>query len=115
MSTPLTWQKSSYCAQGNSCVHVAASPDGVHITESSDPTGTVLTTTRADFAQLIRSLKNEPVTEPPFDVSVGDGDLLHVRARAVPSKVVTTTRAQWDAFALGVRAGEFDHLLPAPR
>ena len=105
------WQKSSYCGEGESCIHVAASPDGIHITESSDPTGTVLTTTPADFGRLIRTLKDEPITEPPFEVSVAeeDSEFLHIRAGAVPKKAVTTTRARWNAFVLGVRAGEFDH------
>ncbi|MFI7011637.1 DUF397 domain-containing protein [Streptomyces sp. NPDC050145] len=112
----MTWQKSSYCGEGESCVHVSASPDAIHMTESSDPTGTVLTTTRADFGQFVRILKDEPITESPFDVSVAaeDTDLLHIRTRAVPKKVVTTTRAQWSAFVLGVRADEFDHFAAPP-
>ncbi|NBE56205.1 DUF397 domain-containing protein, partial [Streptomyces sp. YC537] len=28
-----------------------------------------------------------------------------------PDTVVTTKRAKWDAFALGVQAGEFDHFV----
>ncbi|MFF1699504.1 DUF397 domain-containing protein [Streptomyces sp. NPDC058257] len=54
----LTWQKSSYCAQGNSCVHVAASPTGptVHLTESADPTAAILTARPTAFAALIRAL-----------------------------------------------------------
>ena len=54
----LTWQKSSYCAQGNSCVHVAVSPTGtaVHLTESADPTGAILNARPAAFAALIRTL-----------------------------------------------------------
>jgi hypothetical protein len=80
------------------------------MTESSDPTGTVLTTTPADFTHLVRSLKDEPAADSPFNVAVGEGDLLYVRVRTAPAKVVTTTRGQWDAFVLGVQAGEFDHL-----
>ncbi|MER5183669.1 DUF397 domain-containing protein [Streptomyces sp. NPDC002896] len=53
----LTWQKSSYCAQGNSCVHVAASAGAVHITESSDPTRAILATDPHAFGALIRTLK----------------------------------------------------------
>ncbi|MEU5000551.1 DUF397 domain-containing protein [Streptomyces sp. NPDC021622] len=56
----LTWQKSSYCAQGNSCVHVAASPSGteVHLTESADLSGAILTARPAAFAALIRTLNS---------------------------------------------------------
>ncbi|MWA12091.1 DUF397 domain-containing protein [Streptomyces sp. BA2] len=54
----LNWQKSSYCAQGNSCVHVAAPRPGttIHITESADPTGAILTAQPAAFAALLRTL-----------------------------------------------------------
>ncbi|MEU9851134.1 DUF397 domain-containing protein [Streptomyces sp. NPDC047985] len=52
------WQKSSYCAQGNSCVHVAApTPGTVSLTESSDPTGAILHTTPAAWAAFVRTLK----------------------------------------------------------
>ncbi|MEU0835580.1 DUF397 domain-containing protein [Streptomyces sp. NPDC005969] len=53
----LTWQKSSYCAQGNSCVHVAAHGNTVNVTESSDPTAAILHTTPTAWAALLRSLK----------------------------------------------------------
>ncbi|MFD7527001.1 DUF397 domain-containing protein [Streptomyces sp. NPDC059849] len=52
------WQKSSYCAQGNSCVHVAAlAPGTVALTESADPTGAILRTAPAAWAALVRTLK----------------------------------------------------------
>lgn len=55
---PDTWQKSSYCAQGEACAHVAATATGtVHLTESADPTGVILTARPAAFAALIRTLK----------------------------------------------------------
>jgi len=56
-----TWQKSSHCAQGNSCVHVAsmAGPT-IHLTESADPTGAMLTTTPTTFRSLLRTLKESP-------------------------------------------------------
>lgn len=54
---PDTWQKSSYCAQGNSCVHVAATPTGtVQLTESADPTGATLTAHPSAFAALLSTL-----------------------------------------------------------
>ncbi|WP_239081098.1 DUF397 domain-containing protein [Streptomyces coelicoflavus] len=39
----IQWQKSTYCGEGDSCVHVTAPPGAVHLTESSDPTGSILT------------------------------------------------------------------------
>ncbi|MFF3503746.1 DUF397 domain-containing protein [Streptomyces sp. NPDC003247] len=55
-----TAQKSSYCAQGESCVHISAahapSPATIHLTESADPTGAVLSATPAAFAALLASV-----------------------------------------------------------
>lgn len=56
----LVWHKSSYCAQGNSCVHIAAHQGTVHLTESGDPTGAILRTTPAAWAALIRTVKETP-------------------------------------------------------
>ncbi|MFE0135305.1 DUF397 domain-containing protein [Streptomyces sp. NPDC059037] len=56
----MSWQKSSYCGEGESCVHVAAGPTGtdVHLTESADPTEAILTARPAAFAALIRTLNS---------------------------------------------------------
>ncbi|MET9416476.1 DUF397 domain-containing protein [Streptomyces klenkii] len=40
----------------------------------------------------------------------GNGDV-HIRTNTEPETVVVTTAAKWDAFVLGVRAGEFDHFV----
>ncbi|MEE1768006.1 DUF397 domain-containing protein [Streptomyces sp. JV185] len=54
------WQKSSYCAQGNSCIHVAALATGtVGLTESGDPAGATLRTTPTAWAALVRTLKED--------------------------------------------------------
>ncbi|MGW0535943.1 DUF397 domain-containing protein [Streptomyces sp. NPDC003032] len=61
------WQKSSYCGQGDSCLHVAAaSSRTVHLMESSDPTGAILTAAPTAFAALIRHTKHTAGTEPTF-------------------------------------------------
>ncbi|WP_406401213.1 DUF397 domain-containing protein [Streptomyces sp. NBC_00879] len=52
-----SWQKSSYCGEGESCVHVTAANGAVKLTESSDPDGAILSTTAAAFAALTRALK----------------------------------------------------------
>ncbi|MFF4834731.1 DUF397 domain-containing protein [Streptomyces sp. NPDC001315] len=57
MSTP-AWQKSSYCQEGEACVHISATPDSIHLTESADPAHAVLTTTPAAFGTLLRALKS---------------------------------------------------------
>lgn len=101
-----TWQKSSYCPEGNSCIHVAESPNEVHITESADPSGAILTATPADFGALLAVLKGESRVPAPIQIAFGAEDVVRLRAGA--GGVVTTTRPRWEAFVLGVRAGEFD-------
>ncbi|MFD9904994.1 DUF397 domain-containing protein [Streptomyces sp. NPDC059063] len=56
------WQKSSYCQSGDACVHVAETRTGtarneVHLTESADPAGAILTAPPGAFAALLRALK----------------------------------------------------------
>lgn len=52
------WQKSSYCAQGEACIHVATpTPGTVDLTESGDPTGAILRTTAAAWTALVRTIK----------------------------------------------------------
>ncbi|MEU3614054.1 DUF397 domain-containing protein [Streptomyces sp. NPDC006872] len=50
-----TWQKSSYCGQGESCVHISATPTpaAIHLTESADPAHSVLSATPTAFAALL--------------------------------------------------------------
>lgn len=56
-----TWQKSSYCGEGESCLHVAGGDAGtIHLTESSDPTESILTATPATFRTLLQTLKKDP-------------------------------------------------------
>ncbi|MGW0736273.1 DUF397 domain-containing protein [Streptomyces sp. NPDC002851] len=103
--TPHAWQKSSYCSEGDSCVHVASTATGtVLLTESSDPTRAILTTARETFAALLTHLKGNGETSG-IDITHGPDNkvLLHT-----PDTTVTTTRDKWHAFTLGVRAGEFD-------
>ncbi|KRV46871.1 hypothetical protein AQ490_08810 [Wenjunlia vitaminophila] len=55
--TEVQWQKSSYCAQGNSCVELARPSDGtVLLRESAEP-GTVIATSPARVGALVRAVK----------------------------------------------------------
>ncbi|MFJ6832858.1 DUF397 domain-containing protein [Streptomyces sp. NPDC091209] len=54
-----TWQKSSYCGEGEACIHLAGGPDAVRLTESGDPRGAILTAAPAAFRSLLRTLKKE--------------------------------------------------------
>ncbi|MFE3036078.1 DUF397 domain-containing protein [Streptomyces canus] len=49
------WQKSSYCQEGDACVHISTDLDKVHITDS-DAAQTILTVSHAAFAALLKSL-----------------------------------------------------------
>lgn len=90
-----TWQKSSYCGEGESCVHVAATPTGIHITESADPGGAILTLTPDTFRTLLRSLKEEPNRDPQppaLEVATAGDDGRTVRLHAPGAPTVTTDR-----------------------
>ncbi|TQE31035.1 DUF397 domain-containing protein [Streptomyces ipomoeae] len=54
------WQKSSYCQEGDACVHISAGPATIHVTESADPAHTVLSTIPSAFGALVRALKVRP-------------------------------------------------------
>ncbi|WP_149179850.1 DUF397 domain-containing protein [Streptomyces sp. TRM49041] len=102
------WQKSSYCAEGDACIHLAPAPDGaVRLTETSDPTHAILTLTPAIWRTWSQAIKAGNLPTPGAHPT--PHGTLHLRAPDGDVQVTTTT-AQWTAFAAGVRAGEFDHL-----
>lgn len=58
--TTYTWQKSSYCSEGDSCVHVAEGTETIRLTESADPDGVILDAHPAAFDALLAVLKKDP-------------------------------------------------------
>jgi hypothetical protein len=58
MSATHDWQKSSYCQEGDACLHVATTAETVHLTESSDLTRSILSTTPGTFETFILTLKD---------------------------------------------------------
>ena len=58
--SPQRWHKSSYCQEGDACVHISITPTAVHLTDRPDPPQTVLTAGPAAFAALIGLLKSSP-------------------------------------------------------
>lgn len=60
-----TWQKSSHCSEGASCVHISTASATIHLTESSDPTQATLTTTPSTFRALLHVLKLDLAKEAP--------------------------------------------------
>ena len=127
------WQKSSYCSEGDSCVHIATAPTGtIHLTESGDPTrrhtrghppglrrppprtqrepDPWLTSPRTSSGNAPPP-RTRPAPGPGSRLAFGDDDLVYIRETSDPETVVTTTQKKWDAFVLGVQAGEFDHFV----
>ncbi len=49
-----------------------------------------------------------------LEATVGDDGMIYIRETEQPEVVAVTTRAKWDAFVKGVRAGEFDHFVAGP-
>ncbi|MDT3397255.1 DUF397 domain-containing protein [Streptomyces sp. B1866] len=45
---------------------------------------------------------------PYLEVAAGPDGQIYMRESNDPDTVVVTTRAKWDAFVKGVKAGEFD-------
>ncbi|NGO47911.1 DUF397 domain-containing protein [Streptomyces ureilyticus] len=62
MSKHTRWQKSSYCGQGDSCVHIAIGTARIHLTESGDSTGAILDAAPAAFSALLHTLKHKDET-----------------------------------------------------
>ncbi|MEU9276533.1 DUF397 domain-containing protein [Streptomyces sp. NPDC048341] len=58
-SAPLEWVKSSYSGNNGNCVEVAALPGGGRaLRDSKDPSGPVLTFTRAEFRAFIAGARD---------------------------------------------------------
>lgn len=84
----LSRQKSSYCGEGDSCAHVATAAQAIHMTESADPSGAILTITPDDFLSLLQALKGEremTADRPPaVDVTVEDDLTVLIHTDATP-------------------------------
>ncbi|MHB9864418.1 DUF397 domain-containing protein [Streptomyces sp. YIM S03343] len=61
MSTPGTWQKSSYSGggEGNACVEISTSPTRTAVRDSKTPARATLTFPPAAFVTFLESLKAE--------------------------------------------------------
>jgi hypothetical protein len=62
--SPHRWQKSSYCQEGDACVHISVTRDSVHLTDGADPIETILATTPAAFGALLDALKTHSPLKP---------------------------------------------------
>ncbi|WP_079027416.1 DUF397 domain-containing protein [Streptomyces rimosus] len=64
MSAP-SWQKSSYCAEGNNCLSLAASPDKTILIQESATPHTVVTTTQSQLRSLMDAIKTGTLAPHP--------------------------------------------------
>ncbi|WP_243740944.1 DUF397 domain-containing protein [Streptomyces sp. 8K308] len=70
-----------------------------------------ITLEEAERLEWIQAPVEDGSDEHCFEVAAGEGDLIHIRQTDDPAKIVTTTRAKWHAFVLGVQNNEFDHFV----
>lgn len=61
---------------------------------------------------------DDPGPGPWIEIAYGEGYAegdpeapVYLRETTAPDTVVTTNRRKWEAFVLGVQAGEFDHFV----
>ncbi|MEU6820638.1 DUF397 domain-containing protein [Streptomyces atriruber] len=68
----------------------------------------------ADLDWTRAAPEDEQGPGPWIEIAFGtdaDADAVYLRETSDPDNIVTTTRKKWDAFVLGVQAGEFDHFV----
>jgi hypothetical protein len=101
----LRFTKSSYSTNGGDCVELAATAAGVHVRDSKDPHGPVLTFAFAQFRDYLARVKS------------GDFDHLFQRPAVQitapqdpDGPVLTFTPSEFRAFVAGAKDGEFDNL-----
>ena len=58
-----------------------------------------------------KATDEETGEEECLEVAFGPDEMVYLRESHKPEKVVVTTQVKWDAFVLGVKAGEFDHFV----
>ncbi|MEU3256131.1 DUF397 domain-containing protein [Streptomyces sp. NPDC006997] len=56
------WRKSTYCQEGEACVHISTTPTAIHLTDRPEPPHPVLTLTPAAFRVLLHALKARQLT-----------------------------------------------------
>ncbi|MFF1376363.1 DUF397 domain-containing protein [Streptomyces sp. NPDC058308] len=77
------------------------------MTETPSPRPAIPT----DLDWIRAAPEDEPGPGPWIEIAFGEDDAVYLRETSDPDNVVTTTRKKWDAFVLGVQAGEFDHFV----
>ena len=78
---------------------------------SDTPTAPAAPAVPGDLDWIRAAPEGEEGPGPWIEIAFGPGDAVHLRETSDPENVVTTTQKKWDAFVLGVQAGEFDHFV----
>ncbi|WP_406383222.1 DUF397 domain-containing protein [Streptomyces sp. NBC_01618] len=65
----------------------------------------------SDLTWVRAAPEGEEGPGPWIEIAFGPDELVYLRETGDPTNIVTTTRTKWDAFTLGVQAGEFDHFI----
>jgi len=122
----LTWRRSTRCSTGacvevtfirasacasSSCVEVGCDANLVHVRDSKDPDGPVITYTADEWREHVVDEIKGGGWLPEYTYRTGDGEVV-VRRNPI-DRGLTFTEDEWDAFVEGVRAGEFDYARPA--
>ncbi|GGN29079.1 hypothetical protein GCM10011609_85870 [Lentzea pudingi] len=107
------WRKSTYSDQGNGCVDVDFTSDGVEIRHSQIPNSIVITFTITQWSRWIcEVITGEPTNaNGAVDVSVAP-NAWTVRERTTGHTLIFTD-AEWRAFQLGAADGQFDPTHPS--
>lgn len=104
----MRWTKSSYSGTGATCVQVRVPRAGViEIGDTKNPDGPTLTVPNADWEHFLTQ-----VTHGTTDCGrlraefLPDGGFTLIDTTTSNSPVLAYTKTEWDAFKLGVDAGE---------
>ena len=103
------WVKSSFSSGSQGCVQVRpAGADRVEVGDTKDPDGPTLLVPEADWQRFLDQVADGAADytgrlQPRF---LPDGGFTLSDAERSDSPVLTYTKAEWDAFDAGVRAGE---------
>ncbi|WP_017601125.1 DUF397 domain-containing protein [Nocardiopsis lucentensis] len=104
----MRWTKSSFSSTGATCVQVRTPRAGViEIGDTKNPTGPTLTVPNDDWEYFLDRVARG--TTDFGRLSLGflpDGGFTLTDTGAPNSPVLVYTKAEWDAFKLGVEAGE---------
>lgn len=96
----LSWQTTSYTSNGESCVEVAPTVEGVLVRDTKDHgTGPVLSFTRDEWAAFLV----HPTVVVADLLTIHDGVVVKT---CIHLRGLHFTAAEWNAFLAGVRNGE---------